>query len=1341
MTRHAQTGTKIRFAKHKQQLAASLLIILLLVSQFSYLAPEIHAASTNAEPNLFQRFIEKLFPPTISPIPESKKPSVPAEDESAVTPKVQPLDLTDMDIRITQLENQLASSGQISVHTSFSTGTNLIRNSSFESADGGIPRQWHYIYDSTTGNTAQTEEGIRSGHYGVKFEGTRGAGNGLDLGISQPETETVPGRTYTLSVYIKHTNVEGETFVRLGFWDKYNNRFAPMKTVPITGTRDWHRLSTTVETTGNITDYANWYPMIEVRRLRDGAAVYVDDVQLEEGAVLTLYNSAQATTGSFGGALGNGSVLGTATGTLYPAEDGIGSLGTTSNRFRELHLSKASINESGNLSLEGGASVGNLTVNGTSTLKGHLTLGDSTDDTITIAGTPTFSALSSFKGGITVGENGEFAINSSGDLSKIRGVAYSFPSAQGAANEILINDGSGNLSWGTFGAASVSADSLDFAQFADAMTVDADTSINLYNGGATNLSFHNANSGSELLFLDSSTGRVGIGTITPGYKLEVNGNALAGGILLASNGIGLAADPDLLSLASDALTINGTLIVGTLAGGATDTVLTHDNGTLQSRTIDSRVWGSSLLDFSGTNTNYIPYFVDSNTLAASAIYQSGGNIGIGTTTPATTLHLNRTPGTNLEIFRIGQNGSPRLTITDSGFIDSSNSIRGSSIFANSSYNGGNAGDSVRFFNSSNSISPSGNMALAGNITINGIGSNYFANSVGIGTTGPIGKLHVSGSNAYFDTSNLVIRDTTGGSTYVQLGFNSIFSSSGNVGIGAQSPAAKLDVNGTAWLRGNGTGLFVNSSGNVSIGTTAPLGKLHVSGGDIFLDNGKGIRILTSEGFQTTAIARDSSNRLQFYSNSFAFNDGNVGIGTTSPSTKLHIADNDSSAIPQIQIDQVGSGDAAINFTRPGVGGWAVGLDQSDGDKLKFSRNYVDVGSLTRMTLDVNGNLGIGTTNPQYKLDVNGDINTTGDIRKNGTAYTNPDYVFEPDYGIMSLDALKTYVATNKHLPGVPSSADILRDGVKLFEQTRLNLEKTEEAYLYLFDLDNRLSALSLPQQPPATTTLAVAGDTNLDIAALQEELEAVKDQQLTLEERLELFQKDDDEQVASLSATLAAVKADVEFLKSTQSIASVSALLANKDIPIKDGDETELADLIVTGKANIYDLAVLRSITTGLLTIEGLSCTDEENCKASISTLNGPLSIQETATGPLEIMAGKVAIDTNGDMKIDGKLTVGEVEVEKVKTQSVDLGKDVTMTAGDTLPQNPCTTGTMYVYNDKKSDEVRIYVCSKKSWQELKPVQTQQLPTASPTTPNASPATITPSASERTPTPTAIPDT
>lgn len=113
----------------------------------------------------------------------------------------------------------------------------------------------------------------------------------------------------------------------------------------------------------------------------------------------------------------------------------------------------------------------------------------------------------------------------------------------------------------------------------------------------------------------------------------------------------------------------------------------------------------------------------------------------------------------------------------------------------------------------------------------------------------------------------------------------------------------------------------------------------------------------------------------------------------------------------------------------------------------------------RVRISDSGNVGIGTTNPNYKLDVAGDINTTGDIRKNGVIYNNPDYVFEPDYKMMSFEELKNYLEEKRHLPNMPSTEEVRREGVKLFEQNRLLLEKLEEAYLYILKLEERISKL------------------------------------------------------------------------------------------------------------------------------------------------------------------------------------------------------------------------------------------------------------------------------------------
>ncbi|PIY80837.1 MAG: hypothetical protein COY80_00775, partial [Candidatus Pacebacteria bacterium CG_4_10_14_0_8_um_filter_42_14] len=133
--------------------------------------------------------------------------------------------------------------------------------------------------------------------------------------------------------------------------------------------------------------------------------------------------------------------------------------------------------------------------------------------------------------------------------------------------------------------------------------------------------------------IGTGNGNVGIGTTAPGAKLALADHTTAAG------GILFGTDTNIYRSAANTLKTDDNLVVGTLATGATSSVITESSGTLQKRAIDSRVWGTSLVDYSGTNTNYVPYFSDADTLTQSSIYYNGTNVGIGTTSPTAILHL------------------------------------------------------------------------------------------------------------------------------------------------------------------------------------------------------------------------------------------------------------------------------------------------------------------------------------------------------------------------------------------------------------------------------------------------------------------------------------------------------------------------------------------------------------------------------------------------------------------------------------------------------------------------------------------------------------------------------
>jgi hypothetical protein len=107
----------------------------------------------------------------------------------------------------------------------------------------------------------------------------------------------------------------------------------------------------------------------------------------------------------------------------------------------------------------------------------------------------------------------------------------------------------------------------------------------------------------------------------------------------------------------------------------------------------------------------------------------------------------------------------------------------------------------------------------------------------------------------------------------------------------------------------------------------------------------------------------------------------------------------------------------------------------------------------------NGNVGIGTNNPgNMKIAIEGTLGA----RAYRITQTNPwpDYVFDNKYELMPLNEIENFIQQNKHLPGIPSANEINENkGYEIGEMQILLLEKIEELYLHVIRLEKENNEL------------------------------------------------------------------------------------------------------------------------------------------------------------------------------------------------------------------------------------------------------------------------------------------
>ncbi|WP_440068194.1 hypothetical protein [Tenacibaculum discolor] len=104
-----------------------------------------------------------------------------------------------------------------------------------------------------------------------------------------------------------------------------------------------------------------------------------------------------------------------------------------------------------------------------------------------------------------------------------------------------------------------------------------------------------------------------------------------------------------------------------------------------------------------------------------------------------------------------------------------------------------------------------------------------------------------------------------------------------------------------------------------------------------------------------------------------------------------------------------------------------------------------------------GNVGIGTTSPDMKLTVKGNIHA--EEVKIDLNVPAPDYVFKSDYKLRSLEEVESFIKENSHLPEIPSAKEFAKNGVMQAVMDMNLLKKIEELTLYTIEQEKKIKVL------------------------------------------------------------------------------------------------------------------------------------------------------------------------------------------------------------------------------------------------------------------------------------------
>ncbi|WP_205510093.1 hypothetical protein [Longitalea arenae] len=313
-------------------------------------------------------------------------------------------------------------------------------------------------------------------------------------------------------------------------------------------------------------------------------------------------------------------------------------------------------------------------------------------------------------------------------------------------------------------------------------------------------------------------------------------------------------------------------------------------------------------------------------------------------------------------------------------------------------------------------------------------------------------------------------------------------------------------------------IYVKSPGNVGIGTQTPATKLHIEGVTTAGPANGGYHLIVNDipnarwalgtGNYGFHIASDYPVTTTWEEKLVLTRDGNVGIGVAQPTAKLTLPNagneslrvgvnsnmanthtqliNSMAVVADDHLTTSSCGAVACDYfnnnnnptwrgtlllhTGISVQGDKYGIGAGNQGTLLFQNEnagviasngapiYIAPLNSPSATFTTDGKVGIGTSSPEKKLHVAGDVKANTYWAYNNAHW--PDYVFETTYQLPSLPEIKNFINQHHHLPDVPSAEDVKRDGLDLAANQAIFLKKIEELTLYVIDQNEKLTELA-----------------------------------------------------------------------------------------------------------------------------------------------------------------------------------------------------------------------------------------------------------------------------------------